>query len=89
MKIKDRVAIITGATSGIREASALLFAEEGAKVMVTFHVVDDQSIVNHLQGRHVMGVYPLLEDDACWFLAADSRRAVSKHPDPRPSQSAP
>ena len=35
MKLKDRVAIITGATSGIGEASALLFAEEGAKVTVT------------------------------------------------------
>ena len=35
MKLKDRVAIITGATSGIGEASALLFAEEGARVMVT------------------------------------------------------
>jgi NAD(P)-dependent dehydrogenase (short-subunit alcohol dehydrogenase family) len=35
MKLKDRVAIITGATSGIGEASALLFAEEGARVIVT------------------------------------------------------
>ena len=30
-----RVAIVTGATSGLGEAAALLFAEEGAKVMVT------------------------------------------------------
>jgi len=35
VKLKDRVAIITGATSGIGEASARLFAEEGARVMVT------------------------------------------------------
>jgi NAD(P)-dependent dehydrogenase (short-subunit alcohol dehydrogenase family) len=35
MKLKDRVAIITGATSGIGEASALVFAQEGAKVTVT------------------------------------------------------
>ena len=35
MKLKDRVAIITGATSGLGEAAALLFAEEGAKVMVS------------------------------------------------------
>src|SRR5262245_33659033 len=34
MKLNDRVAIITGATSGIGEASALLFAQEGAKVTV-------------------------------------------------------
>ena len=35
--------------------------------------VGDQGILDHLQGRHghVMGVYPLLEDETCWFLAAD------------------
>ena len=33
--------------------------------------VGDQVIVDHLKGRHVMGVYPLLEDETCWFLAAD------------------
>jgi hypothetical protein len=36
-----------------------------------FQPVDDRAIINHLQGRHIMGVYPLLEDDTCWFLAAD------------------
>jgi NAD(P)-dependent dehydrogenase (short-subunit alcohol dehydrogenase family) len=35
MKLKDRVAIVTGATSGIGEATARLFAEEGAKVVVS------------------------------------------------------
>jgi NAD(P)-dependent dehydrogenase (short-subunit alcohol dehydrogenase family) len=35
MKLKDRVAVITGATSGIGEASARLFADEGAKVTIT------------------------------------------------------
>jgi hypothetical protein len=33
--------------------------------------VDDQVITDHLRGRQVMGVYPLLEDDNCWFLAVD------------------
>ncbi|SJZ75346.1 NAD(P)-dependent dehydrogenase, short-chain alcohol dehydrogenase family [Enhydrobacter aerosaccus] len=32
MKLKDRIAIVTGAASGIGAASALLFASEGAKV---------------------------------------------------------
>jgi superfamily II DNA or RNA helicase len=36
-----------------------------------FVPVDDQVILDHLQGRQVIGIYPLLEDDTCWFLAAD------------------
>lgn len=36
-----------------------------------FTPVSDRVIVDHLQGRHVIGVYPMLEDDTTWFLAAD------------------
>jgi superfamily II DNA or RNA helicase len=36
-----------------------------------FTPVGDQAVLDHLQGRHVMGIYPLLEDETCWFLAAD------------------
>ncbi len=36
-----------------------------------FFSVTDQVIEDHLRGRHVVGVYPLLANDTCWFLAAD------------------
>jgi superfamily II DNA or RNA helicase len=32
---------------------------------------DDTAVVGHLTGRHVMGIYPLLADETCWFLAVD------------------
>lgn len=36
-----------------------------------FVPVDDQVVIDHLRGRHVIGCYPLLEDETCWFLAVD------------------
>lgn len=36
-----------------------------------FTPVEDRVVLDHLRGRHVMGVYPLLEDESCWFLAVD------------------
>jgi len=37
----------------------------------SFLPVTDQVILDHLQGRHVLGVYPLLPDETCCFLAVD------------------
>ena len=36
-----------------------------------FLAVTDQVVRGHLQGRHVVGVYPLLTDETCWLVAAD------------------
>ncbi|MGH8864540.1 MAG: TOTE conflict system archaeo-eukaryotic primase domain-containing protein, partial [Burkholderiales bacterium] len=36
-----------------------------------FVPVGDRIVIDHLQGRHVMGVYPLLDNETCWFLAVD------------------
>jgi superfamily II DNA or RNA helicase len=33
--------------------------------------VTDSVIYDHLTGKHTVGVYPLLEDDTCYFLAVD------------------
>ncbi len=43
-----------------------------------FIPVGDQVVLDHLQGRHVIGVYPLLEDETCWLLAADFDKASWK-----------
>jgi hypothetical protein len=36
-----------------------------------FISVTDDVLRDHLQGRTVAGVYPLLRDDTCWFVAID------------------
>ena len=33
--------------------------------------LSDAVIYNHLAGEHTVGVYPLMEDDSCYFLAVD------------------
>jgi hypothetical protein len=33
--------------------------------------VSDDAIYEHLSGRRILGVYPLLHDDTTWFVAAD------------------
>lgn len=36
-----------------------------------FKILDQQAIYDHLAGSHILGLYPLLEDNRCWLLAAD------------------
>ena len=31
----------------------------------------DAAVSAHLEGERTIGIYPLLEDDSCWLLAAD------------------
>ncbi len=33
--------------------------------------ISDEVIRDHLLGKQTIGVYPLLQDDSCWFLAVD------------------
>lgn len=37
--------------------------------------LDDQSVRAHLQGKLTIGLYPLLKDETCWFLAVDFDKA--------------
>jgi superfamily II DNA or RNA helicase len=41
-----------------------------------FLSVTDDVIDGHLRGHHTVGVYPLLKDDTCWFLAVDFDKAT-------------
>ena len=36
-----------------------------------FFPVTDSTIENHLLGKETIGIYPLLADETCWFLAVD------------------
>ena len=36
-----------------------------------FTPMTDHVILEHLQGRKVVGIYPMLPEETCWFLAAD------------------
>jgi len=49
MKLQDRIAIVTGADSGIGQAIATLFAQEGADVCIGFHT--DETGANETRRR--------------------------------------
>ena len=58
MRLNNKVAIITGAGSGIGRASAILFAKEGAKVVVSD--IDDaggKETVNHVKANSGEAIY--------------------------------
>lgn len=54
--------------AGVCEKPRIKCADCGHRLLVP---LADQTIYDHLAGRHTMGVYPLLADDSCHFLAVD------------------
>jgi NAD(P)-dependent dehydrogenase (short-subunit alcohol dehydrogenase family) len=70
MRLHNKVALITGGTSGIGEATALLFAKEGAKVAISGR--------NETRG-HAITAQILEAGGKAIFLRADVRKAEECH----------
>lgn len=56
MRLKDKIALITGAGAGIGEATALLFADQGAKVIVSDRDYDNAKKVAEKIGANAFAV---------------------------------
>jgi 3-oxoacyl-[acyl-carrier protein] reductase len=58
MRLKNKVAIITGAASGIGRVSAIVFGKEGAKVVVSdINDVDGQETVKNIRSNYGEAIY--------------------------------
>src|SRR5271156_234464 len=45
--------------------------KKGSRKTRTLQPLPDSAIRDHLTGKQTVGVYPLLPDETCWFLAVD------------------
>ena len=56
----------------LRETTNLAAADCGNRLLIP---LSDAVIYGYLAGDHTIGVYPLLEDDSCYFFAVDFDKA--------------
>src|SRR5215475_2864238 len=81
MRMKDKVALITGAASGMGAATARLFGREGAKAVVVADVLDKEGEAVVADIRKAQGkaefIHLDVTDEAGWKAAIDE--TVANH----------
>ncbi|MHB8348126.1 MAG: TOTE conflict system archaeo-eukaryotic primase domain-containing protein [Acidiferrobacterales bacterium] len=61
--------------AGVCEKPRIKCGDCGSRLLIP---LSDAVLYDHLAGKHTVGVYPLLEDDTCHFLAVDFDEAEWK-----------
>jgi len=81
MRMKDKVALISGASSGMGAATARLFAREGAKAVVVADLLDKEgeAVVAEIKkaGGNARYIHLDVTDEAQWKAAVD--KTVADH----------
>jgi NAD(P)-dependent dehydrogenase (short-subunit alcohol dehydrogenase family) len=80
MRLKDKVALISGAASGMGAATARMFAREGCKGVIVADILekDGQAVVTEIEkaGGHAIFVKLDVTDEAQWKAAVDKAVAT-------------
>jgi 3-oxoacyl-[acyl-carrier protein] reductase len=81
MRLRNRIALVTGASRGIGRAIAVEFAREGADVAVTYRkqaaAAEETAAAIQALGRRVVVIQADISDaEACRRMVADAERAL-------------
>ncbi|RKQ35606.1 TOTE conflict system archaeo-eukaryotic primase domain-containing protein [Oceanobacillus halophilus] len=79
-KIKARIQLFRSLFKGRDDVFAQQWRKDNGKIQYSpaynrksqeYIPLTDQVIYNHLAGKKVIGIYPVQNDDTCWFVAID------------------